>query len=452
MNHPKKILTPLRVSLAAMLVLMIALPLATPALAGGVIEGDPDAIVDADTVIEDDLAITGRLVQIDGIVRGDVFAAGQQVVVNGTIEGNLFVGAQDVTIDGLVEDSLFIGAQTIAVGGEVGDNLYVGAYAVQLTGEGTVGGSVYVGGFSFESAEGSQIGRSIYAGGYQLDLAGNVGRDVLASLGAFQMTGSVAGDVQLEVGQSTDGSGPTPDSFTYYMPGNVQVLPEGIGEVDESNIGGEFDYRLVRYDAPRAPNGNEISGGIAGTLLGNLVRARVGEFMALLIVGALLFTLLPKPANAAVEEMRERPFAHLGWGFLIALLAPLALLISILLLASLAVVLGILTLGEIVGTVLALGGFGLALVWAVFGLLFWMVSKVIFAYLVGESLLERISPTTLDSRWAAVIVLAIGLLLYEIVRAIPLLGALLALFVILIGIGAIFQVLRDRWVARRQAT
>ena len=48
-----------------------------------------------------------------------------------------------------------------------------------------------------------------------------------------------------------------------------------------------------------------------------------------------------------------------------------------------------------------------------------------------------------------VIVLAVGLLIYEILRAIPLLGWMIALLVILAGVGAFFQVARNAWIARR---
>jgi hypothetical protein len=450
MTQAKSFFTPLRVVIAALLVMAVALPLATPAQAGTGIEGDPDAIVREGVTIDDDLFITGRLVQIDGTVLGDVFAAGQEVVVNGDIEGNLFVGSQTIVVDGTVNGTVFAGAQLITVGGQIADNLVAGSYSTELTEEAGVGGSIYFGGFNLSTGEATQIGRSIYAGAYQLDLDGQVARDVTASLGAFQLNGSVGRNVLLELNETREGSSVDPNDFTYYVPGNIIVLPEGIAQGPDAVIAGTFDYSINRYRAPQLPSGQEIGDDLAGAIVGNWARTRVAEFMALLILGALLFYLVPKPADEAVEEMRQRPLANLGWGLLVAILTPLAFLISLLLLIALAVVLGFVTLGGLVGTILSIGGFGLALLWAAFGLLFWMVSKIIFAYLIGHSLFARINPETLEGRWAALIVLLVGLLLYELVRAIPLLGGLLALFVILIGVGAIYQVLRTRWLASRQ--
>ncbi len=54
----------------------------------------------------------------------------------------------------------------------------------------------------------------------------------------------------------------------------------------------------------------------------------------------------------------------------------------------------------------------------------------------------------MDGRWGLFIALVIGVLLYEIIRAIPLLGGLTALVVILLGVGAISQVIWNMWQSR----
>ena len=234
------------------------------------------------------------------------------------------------------------------------------------------------------------------------------------------------------------------------MPGSVKVLPSGFSQSEDAIVIGELDYRVTRVDGPNFPRGEEIGSGIVGAYFGNLARARIGEFVALLLVGAPVFYALPRQANLAVHEMRQRPVANMGWGILTVLLAPLALLLSILLVVFLAIVLGLITLGNLAATALAIGGSSLALFWALAGLLFWMVSKALFAYLAGRALFERLSPNTLDGPLATLISLVVGLLLYELVRAIPVFGFLLAVIVVLIGIGAIAQVLLAERRSRAQ--
>jgi len=136
---------------------------------------------------------------------------------------------------------------------------------------------------------------------------------------------------------------------------------------------------------------------------------------------------------------------------LVALLIPLTLVLAIMLVVMLAVLGGLVTLGQLAGTILSIGGLSVAALWIFFGLVFWLVSKTIFAYFVGQRLLERIRPETLDGRWAIVVVLAMGLLIYEILRAIPLFGWIVALLVILAGVGSLYQVARAAWMARRAA-
>ena len=439
MLENKKLMIGARWGLALFLAALLALPFATPASAGEVFPGDPDAIVPAGTTIEDDVFMAGRVVRVDGDVRGNVFATGQEIIINGSVDGTLFAAGQVLTINGEVAGSVF-GA----------------GYAIEYGSDAQVGGSVHFGGFSLKAEEGSQFARSLYMGGYQADLSGDIGRDVIASLSALRLNGNVDRDVLLELNEPQNASQTNPDDFTFYIPGNVQVLPLGIDQGQGSTIGGELDYTVIpqNIEIPEVPvtiDAPRVADDVVGAYVSNWVRTRVGDFFALLIVGALFFTWLPKQSSQAVEELEQRPFGNMGWGLLVALLFPLAFVIAILIVILLAVLAGLITLGELVGTIVSLGGLGIAALWIGFSLIFWMLSKTVIVYLVGSKLLERVRPETLDSRWALLIILALGLLIYEILRAIPILGAAIALLVILAGVGALFQVARSMWLERRSA-
>ncbi len=426
-----------RLGLAFVLALLIALPFATPANAGEVIPGNPDAYLGPDEVIDDDLFVSGRFVRIDGIVRGDLFVVGQEIEINGTVEGNVFTFGQSHTINGTV-----------------GGSVFAGGYSIKYGPDADINGSSYFGGFALLAAQGSQIARNLYMGGYQADLTGEVGRDVIASLSALKLDGNVGGDVLLQLNESRDSRGNRND-FTFYIPGNVEILPEGIDQGEDSSIGGELDYSVnrIRFDVPVFDGSfnPDFSADIVGAYFANFVRTRVGEFFSLLILGALFFYLWPKRSGETVDELTARPFANMGWGLLVALLFPLVLVIGIGIVIMLALIGGVVTLGELAGTILSIGGLAVAAFWILGGLLFWMISKTIFAYYVGRALIERIRPETLDSRWAAVLVLALGLFLYEILRAVPLFGAIAAIFVILAGVGALYQVARKALQERRSA-
>jgi cytoskeletal protein CcmA (bactofilin family) len=423
-----------RIFPALMLALILALPFASPASAGEVIPGNPNALVGPDEVIEDDLFISGQRITIDGLVRGNVFAGGQDVIVNGTIEGNLFATGQVLVVNGHVTGSLF-----------------AAGYSLEIGSEASIDGSTFFGGFAINAANGSQIDQTLYMGGYQAELAGNIGRDVIAGLGAIKLDGTVNRNVMVELGQSNNPGGANPEEFTFYIPGNVEVLEEGFEQTDNAVIGGEVDYRINEYqvDIPEINPNVDIGEEIASAFIANAVRTRIGEFVALLIVGALFFYMLPKQSADTMAVYEESPFTNIGWGMLVALLFPAFLVLLMLIIVFLAILFGIITLGELVGTIVSLGVLTFSSVWIVAGLVFWMLSKTLFGFLVGQKLLERIRPESLDGRWAVLIALAIGLLLYEILRAIPALGLILALLVVLAGVGAFFQHVRGAWQARR---
>jgi hypothetical protein len=143
------------------------------------------------------------------------------------------------------------------------------------------------------------------------------------------------------------------------------------------------------------------------------------------------------------DKILGRPLSSIGWGLLVVLLFPLALWLAVALLAAVTVLLGLFTWGQLSGIVLGLGGLSIASIVAVSAFVLYLVTKVIFAYLVGRLVLAWLSPATLEGRWANVWALVVSALLYEIVRTIPLLGVLVAVIVILIGIEAIFSMLRE---------
>jgi len=431
MNMRKNYQNIVRGAVLFIMLAMLAFPLAGSARAAEVFPGDPDAYIAEDVIIEDDLFVSGRRVQIDGTVLGDVFAAGEDIEINGHIDGNLFAAGQTITING-----------------EVSDNLVAATYSLQMGSAANVSGNVYFAGFNFQADEESQVARNVYAAGYQALLEGDIGRNVLASLSAFQLDGSVGGDVQLELNQANSYNRSQLSDVTVYIPENVIILPEGIIEGDNSSVAGDFEYSINRYDFnPPITNGDDI----AGFFVTNWLRSRVGEFFGLLILGLLLFYLLPGPARRAVEEMREQPFSSMARGALLALAFPLFIVVSIALVIFVTIVFGAVTLGNLAGTILSLGGLSIAAFWTIFSLLFWMVSKTIFAYLIGNSIVDRVSPDSMQGSWGLLMALVVGLGLYEVIRAIPLLGHLTAILVILLGVGAIFQVIWKAWQQRRLA-
>lgn len=419
--------------ISAAVVLALALTVASPARAAEIITGDPNAIVPVGQVIDDDLFITGQTVEIAGTVRGDVFAAGQQVTVTGSIEGNLFVAGQLVAADGNVDGSV-----------------YSLGYAINFGSSAVVSDNVYGAGFSIEAAEGSNIGRSVYAAGYQSILSGEVGRDVNFSGAAFRLNGDVGRNLTVQIGEPEEG---TETSFAYgpWMPVNVQVIEPGYVKANDATVGGRIDYSVVTYEPSSGRTYTPEPKTLWGLAVAGWIFSRVGEFLALFLVGILLVAVWPKQVAQVETQITKRTWRSLGVGFLAAILFPFAFLLAVLVIVLVGLLVGLLSLGQLAPIVFAAGFLTLGLATVIFFAAGLLAAKSIFGHLVGERLFKSTNYETQGNVWGAILALLVGLLIYEIVMLIPILGWLIGIVIVLLGLGAIIGAfwLKDKAPARK---
>jgi hypothetical protein len=406
----------------------LALAFASPARAAEIITGDT-AVLAAGEVVDDDLFIAGQSVRIEGTVNGDVFAAGNTVEVTGTIEGNLFVGAQLFTNNGIVNGSVYSGTYVAITGPTafVADNMFGFAFAVQ-------------------TESGSYIGRSAYAFAYQAEVSGDIGRDLNAYVSALRFDGTIGRNLKAEVSELEDAQAP---QFGPWMPVNVTILQPG-ADVASGTVAGETNIQVVEYQAPDAPNVNIAPPTMWGIAAAGWIIDRVGEFIALFLVGALLFLVFPAQVKPVEDEIVAHPLRSLGLGLLAAILFPFVFVLAVLVVILLAVLFGVISLGHLAGSILALGFLLIALVAVAFCVSGFLAAKAIFGHLIGSRLLQS---TTEDKGWGLLLILLVGLLLYEVVALVPILGWLVAALVILAGWGAIAGVLwfKEKKPATRKA-
>jgi hypothetical protein len=122
------------------------------------------------------------------------------------------------------------------------------------------------------------------------------------------------------------------------------------------------------------------------------------------------------------------------------LLILVAILVAVLILV-LGIGLGRLDLWDLAFAVWGVGFTGLGLVSSLSVLFVSFGTKVIVAFLVGQLILDRISPRAASYRiWP----LVLGLLIYVLLASIPYLGWVIAVLSTAIGLGAAWLVYRDR--------
>ncbi len=421
--------------LIGLLVVLAALLLVSPARAVETRSGD-EVVIGPDEIIEDDLYVTANEVVVEGTVEGDLIAFGSSIVMEGIVEGDLIGAGQSVEIGGTVEDDARIAGQTLLLGegAEVEDDLIAA-------------------GFSLENAPDSAVGGTLMYAGYQALLQGTVGEDVNAAANGLELGGEVGANVDAEV----DGEDGGPPPFLFAQQAAAPAVDSGLTLTDSAVVGGDLTYESsteARVD-PQA----QIEGDVIGEerpaeeaedayTFADAVFDHLRSFVALLLVGLILIWIAPNWVRRRAGTVLDRPLASLGWGVL-GLMAFLALGVAILLATLvLAVILGLLTLGGLVALIVVLG----LLAEVVLVLAFWILTnylaQIVVSFLAGLLLVEAVRPGRGSGR---VLPLVVGLILYVILKAVPVLGSLVGLAVVLLGLGALLDWIWAK-LRRRRAT
>jgi len=407
------------------LVLLAVLLVASPVWGAVETRSGQEVRIGPDEVVEDDLYVGANEVVVDGTIEGDLVAFGRSITVNGTVEGDLIAAGQTVEVGGTVEDDARIAGQALLLGGgaNVGDDLLAAAYSLENEPDSTVEGTLQ------------------YAG-YQALLAGSVGEDLRAAANSVQLDGEVARDVNVEV----DGeSGATP-VFAPVAGVELPMVEAGLTLTSLARVGGDLTYRssaeaqidpgtqvegeVVREERPA----EEVEEEAARNPIIDWILDTLRSLVALLLVGLLVVWLVPGWLRRLARTVQYRPLAILGWG-LIGLIAFAALGLAILLVTILlAVIFGLITLGSLVALIIFVGLLGeVAVVFA-----FWIstnyLAQIVVSYLAGVLLVEGVRPGRGSER---VLPLVVGLVVYAILRAIPVLGVVIGVLVALVGLGAL---------------
>src|SRR5262245_55592318 len=136
------------------------------------------------------------------------------------------------------------------------------------------------------------------------------------------------------------------------------------------------------------------------------------------------------------DTVEERPLTSLAWG-MVALAAFVGAVIVIMIVTiALAVMFGYLMLGGLAAMIVGLGM--LMNVTLVLGCIAFLgfVAQVVMAYMAGRWLLQRVQPAWVER---PIVPVAVGLVVYVVLRAIPGLGTLVGWLVVLLALGALWE-------------
>ncbi|MEE4194267.1 MAG: polymer-forming cytoskeletal protein [Anaerolineae bacterium] len=429
---------------------------AVPVQAAEVIGGDenhPHVVINEP--VDDDLIVTAGKITVNAPISGNLIASGTEVTLNSVVEGDVLAGGQTVKIseDAVIEGNLFFGATEIIVQGQIGGSVFGGAGTILFDNSASVGRNVFVGGYNLEVNAGAVIARDLFGGFYQIDLSGQVMEDALLSAEAVEFKGDIAGNLTLEISDPNPHMGmPTTIAFPG-LENPPRTMEAGLEVGENASLGGELklitpilvepkydniEESVVTLEAPldETPEGKgqEETHKGAGSLVFRWMRRNAGRFISLCVVGALLLWLCRKPFEETVDFLKNETWKSLGYGALAYFGGYLAFFLGAVAIGLVAAFLWVFTLGILSPVVASLGFSALSLVFAAFTLAVKFISKLVIIYWLGRAILKPLAEEKPGRAWLAAL---IGIAIYAVARALPVLGWFLGSTATLFGMGAI---------------
>jgi hypothetical protein len=316
-----------------------------------------------------------------------------------------------------------------------------------LGGKASVGRNVAFAGFGAQADAGSKVGRDLVAAAYQLVLNGEVTRDLRFGGGAMELNGKVGRDVVTEI--EAPGTANTPPFVPSF--GNMPApIPAGLRVAPSAVIGGKMKYTspVNQSNTIRsAPTGGvvfeqripESTGARREPTAMDFVWGRVQEFMSLLLLGLLAAWIAPQWLSRASAALQARPLNSAAWG-LAWLIGGFVLAVGIAIAIILvAIVIGAISLGGLTAPFVGLSFSGLALAFGVFLLAVAFGAKLVCAHLFGRVIVHAVNPAMADHRYVP---LLLGIVVYVLIASIPFVDWLVVLAVTIVGLGAIWNMLR----------
>lgn len=337
-------------------------------------------VVKKDEVIDRDFFAAGESVTISGIVNGDVYAAGANVMVDGKINGDLLAGAGTVTLLGEVSDDVRVGGGNILINGTIGKNLTVGGGNITITKEAKIGGSLLA-----------------FCG--NIDVNGPIGRDanVFAARALFgnQVGGDLKGKIEELVLTS---EAKILGDLEYESPEKAEIAKGAI-------VSGEMTYKAKEKKAPPFKKVRPVLFGISRIRL----YWRLFSFIISFVLGLIFISLFPKRAKGIVKVLESRLWTSLGVGILTPIVFVLAMML------------------------LAITLIGIPLVFLLAPIFAFLVyfSKIFAALCTGRKVLLSLNWGE-SQTWA----LFFGLLIYSLLRLIPVISPLTFFAFTTLGLGA----------------
>ncbi len=323
--------------------------------------------------------------------RGNVYAAGRVVTIPEDSLNDIVAAGGDVSISGNAANEVLAAGGSLMMSGKAGGDVRMAGGEVTLAG--AIGGEAMLAGGRVRLLSGARIGSGMFAAGGDIVIEGTVDGSARIVGGTVSVNGTIGKDVIIKANHVIIGKKAKIGGYLKYEAPHEAAIDQDAVITGQKTfihaVNGEPHKRFMAF-------------------LGALW---IVKLFALLAAAIVIFLLLPE-RTAEVSALALDRFGHeLLVGFLVFVAIPALVLILI-----------ITVLGWFLGLVLVFLYGSFVLLASVFGAL-------IFARLVGRSILKKTHLT-----WLLV---AAGVVVYQILGLIPFIGWLFKFVFFLAALGAL---------------
>ena len=338
-----------------------------------------DIVIGEGDVIDGDLFLVGKNVAVQGRVEGDLFVAAKNVIIEGHVEESAFIAGGQVSITGVVEEDVHIAAQLAEIKGSVKEDLFFMGAESHVWHSGGVGGD-YIFAGNVVMTHGPVQGYIIGAGN-QIYIDGEIGASATFAVKELSLSKKAR------------------------IAGDLRYISEQEGDFSEgSQVSGDIVFQLADPD-------DHLDSIFPFVLITGAVGKVLGYFM-LLVTGLAFVLFTPRWLKRLTDAIAHDPGRTAGWGAVAVFASPLGIAIAF---------------STVVGAGLA--GLALSLYLAAM-----TISQIIVGLFIGRLILRKMDAE--QSKVAMFGTLALGLLIVQAVRLIPVVGALVWVAAGIFGFGA----------------
>lgn len=336
-------------------------------------------------------------------VSSDRFVAGPTVTESAPVAGDLFAAGGSIDVDADVDGDAFLAAGKIRVGADVGQSLYGAAGHLSVLG--AIARNARLAAGSVEITETARIGGNLSVAGGNIVVRGTIDGELSAAAGDLLIDGAITGDVDVAARSVALGPNARIGGTLRYR------SAEPLARDASAQVLGTVERRGI--DRPAAPSREETARREEirrGFRLGFAIFWTVG----VMLLAAAVVATIPRLSAAVSETLRTRVGASIVLGFIVLVCTPVAVLMLF---------------ATVVGIPL---GLLLVLLYLMLLPLAWVGSAIG----IGDRVLARVSPANATrTRWRIVGALLAAVAL-ALVWRIPWVGSIMALAVLLAGLGA----------------